>query len=340
MSSRNQDNGGWVSGVSLKRKSGDIGKKEEDMDKLIITCAPTGSLTVPTQTPYLPITPEQIADEAVRAAEAGAAVVHIHARDPKDGKPISDLETFGDIITRIKQRSNVVIGLTTGGAGGMTPEERIKVVPTFKPELASFNMGPICFSLRGIYKRYRDEDYKYPWEKEYLQMLDDFIQHNTFATLDVFLKTMNENKTKSECECYDVSHIYNIYYYFRQGMIKPPIWMQFVTGAVGSVGSAPEDVMFMRHTADRLLGAENYRWSIIGAGLGYLHAFPLAIITGGHVRVGLEDNIFLERGVLAKSNAELVEKVVRSAEELGREIATPDEVRGMLKLKGRNKVNF
>ena len=310
------------------------------MEKLIITCAPTGSLTIPTQTPYLPITPEQIADEAVRAAEAGAAIVHIHARDPKDGKPISDLETFRDIITRIKERSNVAIGLTTGGAGGMTPEERIKVVPTFKPELASFNMGPVSFSMRQITKRYKDEDYKYPWEKDYLQLLDNFIQYNTFATLDVFLKAMNDNQTKNECECYDISHIYNIRYYFREGIIKPPVWMQFVTGALGSIGSSPEDVMFMKHTADRLLGPENYRWSIIGAGPAYIKTTPLAITTGGHVRVGLEDNIFLERGVLAKSNAELVEKVVRIARELGREIATPDEARGILGLKGKDKVNF
>jgi uncharacterized protein (DUF849 family) len=310
------------------------------MEKLIITCAPTGSLTVPTQTPYLPITPDQIADESVRAAEAGAAVVHIHARDPNDGKPTSDLGLFREIITKIKKRSNVVIGLTTGGAGGMTPEERIEVVPTFKPELASFNMGPICLSLRGVYKRYKDEDYKYPWEKDYLRKLEGFIQHNTFVSLEVFLKTMQENDTRNECECYDVSHIYNIYHYVRQGIIKPPIWLQFVTGAVGSIGSAPEDVMFMKQTADRLLGAENYGWSIIGAGLGYLNTAPLAIMLGGHVRVGLEDNIFVKRGVLAKSNAELVEKVVRLAGELGREIATPDDVRKMLKLKGRDKVNF
>ena len=310
------------------------------MEKLIITCAVTGSLTAPTQTPYLPITPEQIADEAVTASEAGAVMVHIHARDPKDGKPTSDLEVFRDIITRIKQRSNVVIGLTTGGGAGMTPEERIKVVPEFKPELASFNMGPICFSLRPIIRRYRDEDYKYPWEKNYLMSFDDAIQHNTFASLDIFLKTMNENETKNECECYDISHIYNISYYFREGVIKPPIWMQFVTGALGSIGSSPEDVMHMKHTADRLLGSENYQWSIIGAGLVGFHTATLAMMMGGHVRVGFEDNIFLEKGVLAKSNAELVEKVVRIARELGREIATPDEARSILKLKGKDKVNF
>jgi uncharacterized protein (DUF849 family) len=222
----------------------------------------------------------------------------------------------------------------------MTAEERIKVVPIFKPELASFNMGPVCLSLRSVYQRYKDEDYKYSWEKEYLQMLEGSIQQNTFSSLDTFLKAMDGNATKNECECYDVSHIYNIHYYFRQGLIKPPVWMQFVTGALGSIGSAPEDIMFMKHTADRLLGPENYKWSILGAGLGYVNTAPLAIMLGGHVRVGMEDNIFLKRGVLAKSNAELVEKVVRIAKEFGRELATPDETRKLLNLKGAEKVAF
>jgi uncharacterized protein (DUF849 family) len=310
------------------------------MEKLIITCAPTGGLTVPTQTPYLPITPEQIADEAVRAAEAGAAVVHIHARDQKDGRPTSELEVFRDIISRIKRRSNVVIGLTTGGAAGMTPEERIRVVSSFKPELASFNMGPICLSLGAVAKKYKDEDYKYPWEKGYLQMVEGFIQQNTFTSLAIFLRVMNGNETKNECECYDVSHIYNVYHYFRQGMIKPPVWMQFVTGALGSIGSSPEDIMYMKHTADRLLGPDNYHWSVIGTGLRYTQTAALAIMLGGHVRVGMEDNIFLERGVLAKSNTDLLDRVVRIAKEFGREIATPEEVRGILKLKGRDKVNY
>jgi uncharacterized protein (DUF849 family) len=310
------------------------------MDKLIITCAPTGSLTVPTQTPYLPITPEHIADEAVGAAEAGAAIVHIHARDPRDGRPTSAPELFRAVITQIKKRSNVVIGLTTGGGGGMTAEERIKIVPLFKPELASFNMGPICSSLRSVYKRYKDDEYKYPWEKEYLHMIEGFIQQNTFSSLDTFLKTMDENGTKNECECYDISHIYNLYHYFRQGIIKPPVWMQFVTGALGFIGSAPEDILHMKHTADRLIGPENYKWSIIGTGLAYVHTAALAIVLGGHVRVGMEDNIFLQKGVLAKSNVELVEKVVRIAKELGREVASPDEVRKILNLKGAEKVAF
>lgn len=310
------------------------------MEKLIITCAVTGSLTVPTQTPYLPITPEQIADEAVRAAEAGAAMVHIHARDPKDGKPTSDLDTFRDIITRIKERSNVAIGLTTGGGVGMTVEERIKVVPAFKPELASYNMGPISFSARPILDRIKDEDYKYPWEKSYLEELEGFPQINTFASLNTYLRTMDENGTKSECEAYDISHIYNVSYFFRTGKLKPPIWMQFVTGALGSIGASPEDIVFMKNTADKLLGPQNHQWSVIGVGPAEFPVATLAIIMGGHVRVGFEDNFFLKRDVLAKSNAELVEKIVRIAKELDREIATPDEARSILKLKGKDKVNF
>ena len=222
----------------------------------------------------------------------------------------------------------------------MTPEERIQVVPRLKPELASFNMGPICFTFRGVTGRYKDEDYKHPWEKPYLESLEKFIQKNTFVDLDVFIKTMNENETKCECECYDTTHIYNLNYYFRQGVIKTPIWMQFVTGAQGSIGSSPEDVMHMKHTADRLFGQGNYAWSVIGAGLAGFHTAALAIMMGGHVRIGFEDNIFLERGVLAKSNAEMVAKIVRIAKELGREIATPDEARERLELKGKDKVNF
>ncbi len=310
------------------------------MEKLIISCAPTGSLTIPTQTPYLPITPAEISNEAIRAAEAGAAMVHIHARDPNDGRPTSSLEVFRDVITRIKEHSDVIIGLTTGGGAGMSLEDRIKVVPTFKPELASFNMGPVCMSLRRVTQKYNDNDYKYPWEKNYLNMVENSIQQNTFVSLDTFLKTMNDNETKNECECYDASHIYNAAYYFRQGMMKSPVWMQFVTGALGSIGSSPEDIIYMKHTADRLIDADNYKWSIIGTGMAYLYTTPLAIVLGGHVRVGFEDNIFLERGVLAKSNAELVDNVVKIARDLGREIATPDEARYILGLKGKNKVNF
>jgi uncharacterized protein (DUF849 family) len=310
------------------------------MEKLIITCAPTGSLTVPTQTDYLPITPEQIAEESVRAAEAGCSVVHIHAREPANGKPTSDIGIFKDIITRIKTRSNVVVGITTGGGGGMTPEERIQVVPNLKPELASLNMGPVCLSLKGVMKRIKDSDYKFDWEKPYLDLLGGVIQHNTFKSIELFLRTMIANDTKPECECYDISHVYNAASFYKEGLFKTPVWLQFVTGGSGSIGSSPEDVLHLKHTADKLLGPDNYRWSIIGAGTAFINTAPLAIQLGGHVRVGMEDNIFVKKGVLARSNVELVEKVVRMAKEAGREIASPDEVRQMLGLKGKDKVNY
>jgi uncharacterized protein (DUF849 family) len=311
------------------------------MEKLIITAAIVGGITLPTQTQYLPITPQQIADEAVKAAEAGAACVHVHARNPKDGSPTTDLEIYKSIITRIKERSNVVIGLTTGGGAGFDTKERLKVVPAFKPELASCNMGSVSLSVRPIAERYKDEDYKYAWEKSYLQMVDDFVLKNTFTDLEIFMRTMRENDTKPEHEAYDVSHIYNTSYFFRKGLIDPPLWIQFVTGALGSIGASPEDIIHMKHTADRLIGPNNYQWSVIGTGYpAEFRVATIAIMMGGHVRVGLEDNIFLRRGILAKSNAELVEKVVRMAEELDREIATPDEARAFLRLKGMNKVNF
>ena len=311
------------------------------MEKLIITAALTGNITLPTQTPYLPLTPQQIIDEAVRATNAGAASVHIHARDPNTGKPTTDPEVYREIASGIKQRSNVIVCITTGGTAYMNAAERVQVVPALKPELATFNMGSINFSIHPIVDRYKDEDYKYPWEKEFALGTKDFIFRNTFGDIEHFCQTMKENDTKPEHEVYDVGHLYNINFFVRKNIIKFPIWLQFVTGILGGIGSALEDVMYMKHTADRLLGTENYKWSVIGA--GYPAEFNLAtlgIIMEGHARVGFEDNIFIKKGVLAKSNAELVEKVVRIARELGREIATPDEARKILGLKGKDKVNY
>lgn len=311
------------------------------MDKLIITAAITGGVTMPVQTPYLPITPEQIADEAVMAAEAGAASVHIHARNPKDGHPSSDLEIYREIITRIKERSDVIVCITSGGALNATREERISVVPTFKPELASFNVGSMNFSVHPIARRYRDEDYVYPWEKGFIEMTRDFVFRNTFADAEYFCETMYMNNTVPECEVYDVGHIYNVRYLIKSGFLKPPIWMQFVMGALGGIGSSVEDLISMKQTADRIIGKDNYHWSAIGVGYpGEFHVGTLSIMMGGNVRVGLEDNIFIEKGVLAKSNAALVEKTVRIATELGRDIATPDEARAFLSLKGKENVGY
>jgi len=311
------------------------------MDKLIITAAMTGNITLPTQTASLPMTPQQIAEDAKMCADAGAASIHIHARDPETGRPTTDPEVFKEIATRIKEKTDAIVCITTGGTMYMTAEERARAVPNLKPELATFNMGSINFSIHPIADRYKEEDYKYPWEKEFAESTKEFIFKNTFADIEVLCELMYANGTTPEFECYDVGHLYNMNYYVRKGLIRKPIWMQFVTGILGGIGADIHNVLFMKDTADRLFGAENYQWSVIGA--GYPAEFYLATLgmtMGGHVRVGLEDNIFISKGVLAKSNAELVEKAVRIARELGREIATPDEARQILGLKGRDKVNF
>jgi uncharacterized protein (DUF849 family) len=311
------------------------------MEKLIITAALTGNITLPTQTPYLPLTPQQIIDEALRATNAGAASVHIHGRDLKTGRPTTDLVVYREIAAGIKARSNVIVCVTTGGTAYMTPEERAQVVPALKPELATFNMGTINFSIHPIADRYKDEDYKYPWEKEFAISTKDFIFRNTFGDIEKLMQMIKENNTKPEFELYDVGHLYNLNFLMSRGIIKFPVWLQFVTGILGGIGANLEEVMHMKQTADRLLGADNYIWSVIGAGYpAEFHLASLGIMMGGHARVGFEDNIFIEKGVLAKSNAELVEKVVRIARELGREIATPDEARKILGLKGIEKVNY
>ncbi len=311
------------------------------MDKLIITAAITGNITLPVQTPHLPLTPQQIIDDAVRAANAGAASVHIHGRDPKTARPTTEPAVYREIAAGIKARSNVIVCVTTGGTADMTPAQRAQVVPALKPELATFNMGSINFSIHPIADRYKDEDYKYPWEKDFATGTKDFIFRNTFGDIEKLVQIMAENNTKSEFEVYDVGHLYNINFLVRRKVIKFPIWLQFVTGILGGIGANIEEVVHMKQTADRLFGPENYVWSVIGAGYpAEFNLATLAIMMGGHARVGMEDNIFVEKGVLCKSNADLVEKVVKIAKELGREIATPDEARKILGLKGKDKVNY
>jgi uncharacterized protein (DUF849 family) len=311
------------------------------MEKLIITAAITGNITLPVQTPHLPLTPQQIIDDAVRAANAGAASVHIHGRDPKTARPTTEPAVYREIAAGIKARSNVIVCVTTGGTADMTPAQRAQVVPALKPELATFNMGSINFSIHPIADRYKDEDYKYPWEKDFATGTKDFIFRNTFGDIEKLIQIMQENNTKSEFEVYDVGHLYNINFLVRRKVIKFPIWLQFVTGILGGIGANVEEVVHMKQTADRLFGSENYVWSVIGAGYpAEFNLATLAIMMGGHARVGMEDNIFVEKGVLCKSNADLVEKVVRIAKELGREVATPDEARKILGLKGKDKVNY
>ena len=306
-------------------------------DKVIITCAVTGSIHTPTMSPYLPLKPEEIAEEAVKAAEAGAAIVHIHARDPKTGIPTSDVNIFREILSKIKERSDVVICPTTGGGLGMTVEERVRVVPELKPEIASFNMGSMNFALHHLIPKY--EKFKFEWERQYLEMSKDFVFKNTFKDLEYIAKIFYENETKPELECYDVGHLYNAAYLLTTGVLKPPLHIQFVHGILGGIGTHVEDLMHMKRTADRLFG-ENYTWSVIGAGRFEFGLCTVALVLGGHVRVGMEDNLYLSKGRLARSNAEMVEKMVRIARELGREPATPDEARKILGLKGKDKVNF
>lgn len=310
------------------------------MRKLIVTAALTGAVTVPTQTPYLPYTTEQLAEDAELCAKAGASVIHVHARDPQNGAPSSDMEIFGEILKAIKARTDAVVCTTTGGGVGMSPADRVRVVPMWKPEVATCNMGSMNFSVHPIARRFQDEDYKFAWEKRWLEGSEDFIFPNTFASIRHFLGEMKKTSTRPEFEVYDVGHLYNLHFMLQEGFVETPIWMQFVMGVLGGVRATLYDLTHMLDTANRLFGPENYNWSVIGAGYpNQFHMCTAAIMLGGHARVGLEDNIFVSRGVLAR-NHELVEKIVRIAGEFDREIASPTEVRDFLGLKGRENVGY
>lgn len=308
------------------------------MDKLIITAAITGAATVPSLTPYLPLTPREIADSAIAAGEAGAAIVHIHARRPEDGYPSSNPDHFREILTRIKDNSDVVVCITTGGSVTMTVEERASVVPIFKPEMCSFNLGSINFALHTALNSIKE--FKYPWEKPYLEMSKDFIFKNTFKDFDYLTGIIRENNTKPELEIYDVGHLYNLDHIAKEGKISPPFHMQFVMGVLGAIRGTAEDLTYLVTKAKVLFGEKNFTWSVIGVGAAEINLSTMAIHMGGHVRVGLEDNIYIKKGVLAKSNAELVTKIVGLADTLHRETATPDEARRILGLKGKENVGF
>ncbi len=300
-------------------------------NKRIISCAITGSIHLPTMTPYLPITPEQIAQNALDAADAGAAIVHIHARDPKTGQPSPDLNLYRQILDIIKAKNkDVVICLTTGGGAGMTVEQRVSVVPEFKPELASMNTGSMNWGMFPLLDKYKE--FQFEWEGQYLNATKNFIFPNTFESMEKMCKIMDDNGTKPELEAYDVGHLYNIAYLLRAGVVKAPITMQFVTGILGGIGSSPYDIINMHQTAERLFGKDQYNWSVIGAGKAEFPDAMLSLILGGHVRVGMEDNLYLGKGVLAKSNAELVAKMARMMADLDLEPATPAEARTMLGL--------
>ncbi len=308
-------------------------------EKVIITAAITGAVHTPTMSPYLPITPKQIADEAVGAAEAGAAMVHIHVRDPETGRPTADLNLFRQVLSDIKGRSDVIINTTTGGGFGMTLEERLMVVPRFRPEVASFNMGSMNFGSYQYLSRVKE--WKYSWEKLYIESSKDYIFKNTFSDMERFCETMAANETKPELECYDVSHIYNARRLIDEGKLKPPIHVQFVMGITGGIGASVADLVTMKQTADGQIGGTNYTWSVAAAGRFQFSSCLASASMGGHVRVGLEDNLYLRKGVLAKNNAQQVEKIRTLVLEVtGRENASPDEARALLGLKGKAMTEF
>ena len=306
-------------------------------NKVIITCAVTGSIHTPSMSPYLPVTPEEIAEAAVGAAEAGAAIVHLHARDPKDGKPTQDPDMFLKFLPTIAKNSDVVINITTGGAPTMSVEERLQPALQLKPEVASLNMGSMNFGLYEMLNRFKD--FKHDWERPYLEESDDRIFKNTFKDIAYILESCGNNNTRFEIECYDIGHLYTAAHFMDRGLIKAPFLIQSVFGLRGGIGPHAEDVMHMKRTADRLFG-DDYLWSVLGAGSNQMYVATQSAVMGGNVRVGLEDSLWGGKGTLATSNSEQVIKIKRIMEDLGLETASPDEARSMLKLKGRDQVNF
>ena len=305
--------------------------------KVIITCAVTGSIHTPSMSPYLPVTPKEIAEAAIGAAEAGAAIVHLHARDPVDGSPTQDPNLFREFAPEIKRRSNVVLNFTTGGAATMTIEERLQPALQLKPEVASLNMGSMNFGLFPMLQRFKE--FKHPWERKYLETSDERIFKNTFKDIEYILTSCAANRTRFEIECYDIGHLYTAKHFFDRGVVKPPLFIQSVFGILGGIGPHPEDVVHMKRTADRLFG-DQYRWSVLGAGRNQLPIAAQSAAMGGNVRVGLEDSLWLGHGTLAESNAAQVRAAVKIIEGLGLEVATPDDAREILALKGRADVGF
>lgn len=305
--------------------------------KVIISCAITGSIHTPSMSEHLPVTPAEIAEAAIGAAEAGAAIVHLHARDPQDGRPDQSPHAFEPFLKVIKQASNVVVNLTTGGSPYMSVEERVRPAVVFQPEVASLNMGSMNFGLFPMLKRYKD--FKYDWEEPMLENSKDLVFRNSFKDIRYAIETLNAAGTRYEFECYDTSMLYNLHYFWTEGLIKPPFFIQTCFGLMGGIGSHPDDVMHMKRTADRLFG-EHYQWSVLAAGIAQMKVAAMAAAMGGHVRVGLEDNLWIGKGRLAKSNAEQVTRVRQIIEGLGLAVATPDEAREILSLKGGDKVSF
>ena len=303
--------------------------------KVVVTCAVTGAIHTPTMSPHLPVTPDEIVADAVAAAEAGAAILHLHARDPETGKPDQRPEAFQRFLPRIKQQTGAVINITTGGSPYMKVEERVRPAATFKPEVASLNMGSMNFGLFHLLDKY--EEFQHDWERTHLENTRDLVFRNTFKDIEYILATCYDNGTRFELECYDIGHLYNLKHFYDCGMVKPPLFIQSVFGLLGGIGPHPEDVMHMKRTADRLFG-EDYRWSVLGAGRHQLGIAAMAAAMGGNIRVGLEDSLWAGPGKLATSNADQVRLARKIIEGLGFEMASPNEAREMLALKGGDKV--
>ena len=306
--------------------------------KVIITCAVTGSIHTPTMSPHLPVTPDEIADQAVEAAQAGAAILHLHARNPETGQPTADPDVFMQFLPRIKKECDAVINITTGGSSLMSLEERLAAPNLAQPEMASLNMGSMNFGLFPMKRRH--DEWLHDWEPKLLDATREVVFKNSFADIEQIFSRLGEGHgTRFEFECYDVGHIQTLAFYLREGLIQKPVFVQFVLGVLGGIDSSPESLMHMKATADRLLG-DNYQFSVLSAGRLQIPLATIGAILGGNVRVGLEDSLLIARGKLAQSNAEQVRKIRLILEELGYEIATPDDAREMLKLKGADKVNF
>ena len=305
--------------------------------KVIITCAPTGAIHTPSMSPYLPVTPEEIAEAGIAAAQAGAAILHLHARDPEDGRPTQDPAVFRRFLPLITERTDAVINLTSGGAPTMTVEQRLQPALQLKPEVASLNMGSMNFGLYPMLNRFKT--FKHAWERPYLENSRDLVFKNTFADIEYILSSCRENGTRFEFECYDIAHVYNLAHFLDRGLVQPPLFVQSVMGILGGIGAHPDDLEHMRRTANRLLG-DAYQWSVLGAGRNQMAIARQGAGMGSNVRVGLEDSLWAGPGRLAESNAQQVSIVREILQDMGLVIATPAEARRILSLKGADQVGF
>jgi uncharacterized protein (DUF849 family) len=307
-------------------------------NKVIISCAITGAMHTPTMSDALPITPAEIAAQSIEAARAGAAIIHLHARKPDDGEPTGSPAVYSQFLPEIHRQTDAVINLTTGGSPTMSVVDRLAAAVKFKPEMCSLNMGSMNFAIFPAANRIKT--WKYSWEEGYVRNSDDFIFRNTFRDIAYILETMTESGTKFEHECYDIGHLYNLAHFIDRKLVKPPFFVQLIFGILGGIGADLDNLLFMKRTADRLFGPEHFQWSVLAAGRHQMPFMTQAALMGGNVRVGLEDSLFIERGRLAGSNAQQVQKICRILAEMGREPATTAEARAMLGLKGREELRF